>query len=137
MEQCLVAPPPFIDPNQRYEASVDKMLDPRLELLKGTDDEPGTDDEKTSDRTVGPTSVKFEESDDMEDIPSDPDAQYNQSTALFTYIRLGGVLKELSEARIVSVYGAYNATNFKDVNLKLEDLCLTARRLLSLIMMTH
>ena len=60
---------PFIDPNQRYEASVDKMLDPRLELLKGTDDEPGTDDEETSDRTVGPTPVKFEESDDMEDVP--------------------------------------------------------------------
>ena len=51
---------PFIDPNQRYEASVDKMLDPRLELLKGTDDEPGTDDEETSDWTVGPAPVKFE-----------------------------------------------------------------------------
>ena len=58
--------------------------------------------------------------------PSDPDAQYNQSTTLFTYNRLGGVLKELSEARIVSVNGAYNATNFKDVNLNFEDLCLNA-----------
>ena len=58
--------------------------------------------------------------------PSDPDAQYIQLTALFTYIRLGGVLKELSKARIVSVYGAYNATNFKDVNLNFEDLCLNA-----------
>ena len=51
---------PFIDPYQLCEASVDKMLDPRLELLKGTDDEPGTDDEETSDRTVGPAPVKFE-----------------------------------------------------------------------------
>jgi len=58
--------------------------------------------------------------------PSDPDAQYNQSTALFIYNRLGGVLKELSEARIVSVNGTYNATNFKDVNLNFEDLCLNA-----------
>ena len=63
---------PFIDPNQRYEASVDKMLDPRLELLEGTDDEPGTDDEETSDQTVGPKPVKFEESDDMEDVPIRP-----------------------------------------------------------------
>ena len=63
---------PFIDPYQLCEASVDKLLDPRLELLEGTDDEPRTDDEETSDRTVGPTSVKFEESDDMEDIPIRP-----------------------------------------------------------------
>ena len=58
--------------------------------------------------------------------PSDPDAQYNQSTALFIYNRLGGVLKELSEARIVSVNVAYNATNFNDVKLNFEDLCLNA-----------
>ena len=51
--------------------------------------------------------------------PSDPDAQYNQSTALFIYNRLGGVLKELSEARIVSVNVAYNATNFKRCELEL------------------
>jgi hypothetical protein len=36
---------PYIDTNQYYEASVDKMLDPRLELLKGTDYEPASDDE--------------------------------------------------------------------------------------------
>jgi hypothetical protein len=48
---------PFIDTNQYYEASVDKMLDPRLELLKGTDNEPASDDEETSDRTVDPTPV--------------------------------------------------------------------------------
>ena len=58
--------------------------------------------------------------------PSDPDAQYNQSTALFIYNRLDGVLKKLSEARIVLVNVAYNATNFKDVNLSFEDLCLNA-----------
>ena len=57
---------PCIDTNQHYEASVDKMLDPRLELLKGTDDEPASDDE--SDRTIGPTPVYYEESDDMEDV---------------------------------------------------------------------
>ena len=50
---------------------------------KGTDDEPDSDDEETSDRTVGFIPVKFEESDDMEDVLTlDPDAQYNQSTAL-------------------------------------------------------
>jgi len=37
----------------------------------------------------------------------DPDALYTLST----YDRLGGVLKELSEAGIVSEYGAYTATN--------------------------
>ena len=63
---------PFIDPYQLCKASVDKFLDPRLELLEGTDDEPRTDDEETSDWTVGPTSVKFEESDDMEDVPIRP-----------------------------------------------------------------
>ena len=63
---------PFIDPYQLCEASVDELLDPRLELLEGTDDEPGTDDKETSDRTVGPTPVKFEESDDMEDVPTRP-----------------------------------------------------------------
>ena len=35
---------PFIDPYQLCEASVDELLDPRLELLEGTDDEPRTDD---------------------------------------------------------------------------------------------
>ena len=63
---------PFIDPYQLCEASVDELLDPRLELLEGTDDEPGTDDKETSDWTVGPTPVKFEESDDMEDVPIRP-----------------------------------------------------------------
>ena len=63
---------PFIDPYQVCKASVDKFLDPWLELLEGTDDEPRTDDEETSDWTVGPTSVKFEESDDMEDVPIRP-----------------------------------------------------------------
>ena len=37
----------------------------------------------------------------------DPDALYTLST----YDRLGGVLKELSEAGIVSEYGAWTATN--------------------------
>jgi len=59
---------PYIDTNQYYEASVDKMLDPLLELLKGTDNEPASDDEETSDRTVDPTPVYYEESDDMEDV---------------------------------------------------------------------
>ena len=63
---------PFIDTNKMYEASVDKILDPRLELLKGTDDESGTDDEETSDRMVGPAPVNFEASDDMEDVPIRP-----------------------------------------------------------------
>ena len=57
---------PFIDPYQLCKASVDKFLDPRLELLEGTDDE------ETSDWSVGPTRVKFEESDDMEDVPIRP-----------------------------------------------------------------
>jgi hypothetical protein len=35
-------------------------------------------------------------------------------------------IKELSEAGIVSEYSAYNATNFKDMNLNLEYLCLNA-----------
>ena len=56
---------------------------------------------------------------------SDPDAQYIQINRL-TNDRLGGVLKELSKARIVSVYGAYNATNLKNMNLRLEDLYLNA-----------
>ena len=116
---------PYIDTNQYYEANVDKMLDPRLELLKGTDDEPDSDDEETSDRTVGPIPVKFEESDDMEDVHIRPRRTVQPINRL-TYDRLGGVLKELSEAGIVSAYGAYNATNFKDMNLKLEDLCLNA-----------
>ena len=48
------------------------MLDLRLELLKGIDDEPDSDDEETSDRTVGPIPVKFEESDDIDDVPIRP-----------------------------------------------------------------
>ena len=63
---------PFIDPYQLCEASVDKMLDPRLKLLKGTDDANNSNDEETSDWTVGPKPVKFEESDDMEDVPIRP-----------------------------------------------------------------
>ena len=90
------------------------MLDPRLELLKGTDDEPDSDDEETSDRTVGPKPVKFEESDDMNDVPIRP-RRIVQPINRLTYDCLGGVLIELSEAGIVSVYGAYNATNFKDM----------------------
>jgi hypothetical protein len=69
-----------VNTNQQYDASVDKMLDPRLELLTETDDEPGSDDEETSDWTVGPTPVKLEEYDNMMISSSDPDAQYSQST---------------------------------------------------------
>jgi hypothetical protein len=116
---------PFINTNQHYEASVDKMLDPRLELLKKTDDEPDSDDDETWDRTDGSTPFKFEESDDMDDVPI-RSRRTVQPINCLTYDRLGGVLKELSEAGIVSVYGAYNSTNFKDMNLKLEDLCLNA-----------
>ena len=116
---------PYIDTNQYYEANVDKMLDPRLELLKGTDDEPDSDDEETSDRTIGPIPVKFEETDDMEDVPVRPRCTVHPINRL-TYDRLCGVLKKLSEARIISVNGAYNATNLKDVNLNFEDLCLNA-----------
>jgi hypothetical protein len=36
-------------------------------MLKRADDEPDSDNEETSDRTVGPVPVKFDESDDMED----------------------------------------------------------------------
>ena len=59
---------PYIDSNQHYEASVDKMLDSLLELLKGTDDKLASDDEETSDRTVDPTPVYYDESNDMEDV---------------------------------------------------------------------
>jgi hypothetical protein len=48
---------PFIETNQYYEASVDKMLDPWLELLIETDYEPASDDEERSDRSVDPTPV--------------------------------------------------------------------------------
>ena len=108
---------PYIITNQYYEASVDKMLDPRLKLLKGTDDEPDSDDEETFDRTVGPIPVKFEKSDDMDDVPIRPRRTVQPINRL-NYNCLGGVLKELSEAGIVSVYGAYNATNFKDMNFQ-------------------
>jgi hypothetical protein len=36
---------PVIDTNQHFEACVDKMLNPRLELLKRTDYKPASDDE--------------------------------------------------------------------------------------------
>jgi hypothetical protein len=101
------------------------MLEPRLELLKGTDYEPASDDEETSDRTVGSTPVYYEESDDMEDVLIRPRRTVHPINRL-TNDRLGGVLKELSNAGIVSVYGTYNATNFNEMNLKLEDLCLNA-----------
>ena len=94
---------PYIDTNQHYEASVDKMLDPLLELLKGTDNEPASDDEETSDRTVDPTPVYYEESDDMEDVLIRPRRTVHPLNRL-TNDRLGGVLKELSQAKIVSVY---------------------------------
>ena len=89
---------PYIDTNQHYEASVDKMLDPRLELLKGTDYKP----EETSDRTVDPTPVYYEESDDMEEVLIRPRRAVHPINRL-TNDRLGGVLKELSQARIDSV----------------------------------
>ena len=94
---------PYIDTNQHYEASVDKMLDPLFELLKGTDYEPASDDEETSDRTVDPTPVYYEESDDMEDVLIRPRRTVHPINRLINE-RLGGVLEELSKARIVSVY---------------------------------
>ena len=93
---------PYIDTNKHCEASVDKMLDPLLELLKGTDNEPASDDEETSDRTVDPTPVYYEESDDMEDVLIRPRRTVHPINRLAN-VRLGGVLKELSQARIVSV----------------------------------
>jgi hypothetical protein len=57
--------------------------------------------------------VTFEEFDDMEDVQIRPRRTVQPINRL-TYDRLGGVLKELSEAGIVSEYGAYNATNFKE-----------------------
>jgi Reverse transcriptase (RNA-dependent DNA polymerase) len=63
------------------------------------------------------------ESDDMKNVPIRPRRTVKPNNRL-TYDRLCSVLMKLSEAGIVSEYGAYNATNYKDMNLKLEDLCL-------------
>ena len=79
------------------------MLDPRLELLKGTDYELASDDEDTSDRTVGSTPAYYEESDDMEEVLIRHRSAVHPINRL-TNDRLGGVLKELSQASIVSVY---------------------------------
>jgi hypothetical protein len=53
----------FIDSNKRYEST----------------------DDKTSDRTVGSTPVKFEESDDMGDVLISP-REYIQSTAILMIV---------------------------------------------------
>ena len=84
---------PYIDPNQHYEASVDKML----ELLKGTDYEPASDDEEISDRTVDPTPVYYEVSDDTEDVLIRPRRTAHPINRL-TNDRLGGVLKGAIES---------------------------------------
>ena len=64
---------PFIDPYQVCKASVDKFLDPRLELLEGTDDKPRTDDEETSDWTVAPHLLNLKSLMTWKMSPSDPD----------------------------------------------------------------
>ena len=61
----------------------------------------------------------------MEDVLIRPRRTVHPINRL-TNDRLDGVLKELSKARVVSVYSAYNATNFKYMNLRLEDQCLNA-----------
>jgi len=116
---------PYIVNNERYEEHVDRMLDPRIELLNGADDDSDSDDDDTSPRNITPPDVKNEVFEEMDDVSPRPRRTVHPINRL-NYDRLGGVLKELSEAGVVSDYGAYKATNFKEMNLKLEDLCLSA-----------
>ena len=62
-----------------------------------------------------PNSRENEVSEEMDEVSPRPRRIVHPINRL-TYDRLGGVLKELSEAGIVSEYGAYKATNFKDMN---------------------
>jgi hypothetical protein len=116
---------PYVVNNEGYEEHVDRMLDPRIELLNGADDDSDSDDDDTSPRNINPIHMKNEVSEEMDEVSPRPRRTVHPINRL-TYDRLGGVLKELSEAGIVSEYGAYKATNFKDMNVKLEDLCLSA-----------
>ena len=59
---------------------------------------------------IGPSHVKNEVSEEMDDVSPRP-RRIVHLINRHTYDRLGGVLKELSEAGIVSEYGAYLATN--------------------------
>ena len=75
---------PYIDTNQHYEASVDKMLDPRLELLKGTNDKLDYVIPTMKKHLIGlsaPPLFNLKSLMTWMMSPSDPDAQYNQSTA--------------------------------------------------------
>ena len=58
-----------------------------------------------------PNSRENEVSEEMDEVSPRPRRIVHPINRL-TYDRLGGVLKELSEAGIVSEYGAYTATNF-------------------------
>ena len=58
-----------------------------------------------------PNSRENEVSEEMDEVSPRPRRIVHPFNRL-TYDRLGGVLKELSEAGIVSEYGAHTATNF-------------------------
>ena len=80
-------------------------------MLSGANDNLDLDDDVTYPKNISPIHVKNEVSEEMDDVSPRPRRIVHPINRL-TYDRLGGVLKELSEAGIVSEYAAYTATNF-------------------------
>ena len=80
-------------------------------MLSGANDDSDLDDDVTSPKNISPSHVKNEVSEEIDDVSPRPRRIVHLINRL-TYDRLGGVLKELSEAGIVSENGAYTATNF-------------------------
>jgi len=108
--------------NPQNEDLVDKVIHQRMELLNGTDDDSAVDDVNTAPRKVGATDMDYEES-----VDEEAHCTTNQPTACD---RPGDVPKVLSKARIVSDYGAYQATIFEDI---FNNLCLPAMKVFSLL----
>ena len=79
-------------------------------MLSGVNDDSDLDEDVTSPKNISPIHVKNEVSEEMDDVSPRPRRIVHLINRL-TYDRLGGVLKELSEAGIVSENGAYSATN--------------------------
>ena len=118
---------PFMVNSTDYNHNVDKMIDPRLELLTGDDDElDSDDDDPTKSSTTRHVKVEDTYEESHGDIWSSRLRHTVRQPDRLTYERLGGVLKELSEAQIVTDYGGLDSIGFDEMNKKLEDQCLTA-----------
>ena len=121
---------PFVSNEPEYVGAIDRLVDPRLQILAGGDDESESEDDEPSRPRIqfNPIKAPRQELDDdlaSGSVPSRP-IRVSHPVNRLNYSKLGGIIKELEEAGVVSHYGSIEDVSFQTMNIKLEDMCLSA-----------